>query len=96
MKHITLDFDYTLNGMIRWAKGVAHEANDELRGLLADGVAGAENEIADVKTAAEATSTAAPASDTASAASAPAEAAPAAPAADSGAPAAASTDNAAQ
>lgn len=44
MKTIVLDFDYTLNGMIKWAAGVAHEATDELRQLLADGVAGVEHE----------------------------------------------------
>lgn len=37
---ITLDFDYTRNGVVEWAKGVAHDATDELRQLLADGVAG--------------------------------------------------------
>jgi hypothetical protein len=45
MKFITLHFDYTLNGVVKWAKGVAHEASDELRQLLADGVAGIEHEL---------------------------------------------------
>jgi hypothetical protein len=43
MRFITLQFPYTLNGTVRWAENVAHEANDELRGLLADGVAGIEH-----------------------------------------------------
>jgi hypothetical protein len=44
MKNITLDFDYTRNGVVEWAKGVAHDATDELRQLLASGVAGLERE----------------------------------------------------
>jgi hypothetical protein len=44
MKKITLAFDYTLNGVIVWAANVAHEATDELRQLLADGVEGIEHE----------------------------------------------------
>jgi len=51
MPHITLSFDYTLNGMIKWAAGVAHEATDELRQLLADGVAGIEHEVEAVESA---------------------------------------------
>jgi hypothetical protein len=47
MKTITLDYDYTLNGAVRWPNDVAHEANEELRKLLADGVAGAESEADD-------------------------------------------------
>jgi len=53
MKLITLAFDYTLNGMVKWAAGVAHEATGELRQLLADGVAGMEHEAEAVVEAVE-------------------------------------------
>ncbi len=52
---ITLSFDYTLNGMTKWAKDVAHEATDELRKLLADGVAGIEHEAQEAEHAVEGT-----------------------------------------
>lgn len=42
MSKIKLHFDYTVNGLVRWAAGVEHEATDELRQLLTDGVAGVE------------------------------------------------------
>lgn len=45
MNTITLDFDYTRNGVVEWAKGVAHDATDELRQLLAAGVAGTESKV---------------------------------------------------
>jgi glycerophosphoryl diester phosphodiesterase len=47
MKTITLDNDYTRNGLVVWPQGVAVEATDELRQLLADGVAGTETDTPD-------------------------------------------------
>lgn len=43
MKFITLAYDYTLNGVVKWAANVAHEATDELSQLLKDGVEGIEH-----------------------------------------------------
>jgi hypothetical protein len=43
MRFVCLQHPYTLNGVVRWVENVPHEATDELRQLLADGVAGVEH-----------------------------------------------------
>lgn len=55
-KFITLAYDYTLNGAVKWAANVAHEATDELRQLLEDGVEGVEHAAEAVAEAVEGTS----------------------------------------
>lgn len=52
MSYITLAFDYTVNGIVKWAANIAHEASDELRQLLGDGVDGIEHEATSVAEAA--------------------------------------------
>lgn len=58
-KFITLAYDYTLNGMVKWAANVAHEATDELHQLVADGVEGVEHELEALAAAIEGEPTAA-------------------------------------
>jgi sorbitol-specific phosphotransferase system component IIBC len=42
---ITLESDYTVAGVVKWAANVAHEATEELRELLASGVSGVEHQV---------------------------------------------------